>query len=217
MKYKNILVAAAVSMMLTGCGLYNKYEKTVEDPADPFGTAVGVNTTDESIAQMSWREFFSDPLLQQLIDQALANNTDLNTARINIEKSEISLKTAKLAYLPSLYFSPSGSLSSFDFGPVSKTYNMPLQLNMDIDVFASLTNKKRAANAVLLQAQMREEATRANLVSAVAQQYYMLQLLDRQLVILTATDSLWNASLETEKALWENGKIYSTAVNQMES
>ena len=62
MRYKNIIAAAAVSMMLTGCGLYNKYEKTVEDPADPFGTAVGVSTTDESIAQMSWREFFSDPL-----------------------------------------------------------------------------------------------------------------------------------------------------------
>jgi outer membrane protein TolC len=44
-----------------------------------------------------------------------------------------------------------------------------------------------------------------------------LQLLDRQLEILTITDSLWNASLETQKTLWENGKAYSTAVNQMES
>ncbi|MGX8694745.1 MAG: TolC family protein, partial [Prevotella sp.] len=71
--------------------------------------------------------------------------------------------------------------------------------------------------AVLLQAQMGEEAVRTNLISAVAQQYYMLQLLDRQLEILTLTDSLWNASLETQKSLYENGKAYSTAVNQMES
>ena len=69
----------------------------------------------------------------------------------------------------------------------------------------------------LHQSQVREESVKANLISTTAQQYYMLQLLDRQLEILTATDSLWNASLETEKALWENGKIYSTAVNQMES
>ena len=70
---------------------------------------------------------------------------------------------------------------------------------------------------MLLQAQMGEEAVRTNLISVVAQQYFMLQLLDRQLEILTMTDSLWGASLETQKALYENGKAYSTAVNQMES
>lgn len=88
---------------------------------------------------------------------------------------------------------------------------------MDIDVFGSITNKKRAAKAVLLQAQMQQEAVRANLISITAQQYFLLQVLDRQLEILTQTDSLWNKSLDTEKALWENGKAYSTAVNQMEA
>ena len=42
-------------------------------------------------------------------------------------------------------------------------------------------------------------------------------MLDRQLEILMQTDSLWKVSLETEQALWENGKAYSTAVNQMEA
>ena len=105
-KLLNFYIVSTTLLTLTGCGLYNKYEKTVEDPADPFGTAVSVNTTNESIAQMSWREFFTDPLLQQLIEQVLANNTDLNTARINVEKSEAALKAAKLAFLPALYFSP---------------------------------------------------------------------------------------------------------------
>jgi outer membrane protein TolC len=92
-----------------------------------------------------------------------------------------------------------------------------MQLQMDIDVFGSITNKKRAAKAVLLQAQCREEAIRINLISTTAQQYYMLQVLDQQLNILTQTDSLWKASLETQKSLFENGKSYSTAVNQLES
>ena len=70
---------------------------------------------------------------------------------------------------------------------------------------------------MLLQAQVGEEVVRANLISTVAQQYFLLQLLDRQLDILTQTDSLWGASLEIQKVLWENGKAYSTAVNQMES
>jgi len=217
-KYFNFyIVAAALLLTLTGCGLYNKYEQKAEAPVDAFGTIQDATAGGESLAQMSWREFFTDPLLQQLIEQVLANNTDLNSARIAVEKSEASLKAAKMAYLPSLYFSPQGTLAKFDDNPWSKTYNLPLQLSMDVDVFGSITSKKRASKAVLLQAQMGEEAVRTNLISAVAQQYYMLQLLDRQLEILTRTDSLWNASLETQKTLYENGKAYSTAVNQMES
>ena len=214
-----IFVAAAVSMMLTGCGIYNKYEQNTPIPADVFGTSQDIKqvTGEQTIAQMKWREFFADPLLQQLIEQVLANNTDLNSARIAVEKSEASLTAAKMAYLPSLYFSPQGTIASFDKGKATKTYELPLQLSMDIDVFGSITNKKRAAKAVLLQAQMQKEAVRANLISLTAQHYFLLQALDLQLEILTQTDSLWNKSLDTEKSLWENGKAYSTAVNQMEA
>ena len=219
MKCKNIIAAAAVGLMLTGCGIYNKYEQNTQTVSDAFGTdeSILAATGEKSISQMSWREFFTDPLLQQLIEQVLANNTDLNSARIAVEKSQAALMASKLAYLPSLYFSPQGTLAKFDNNPWSKTYDLPLQMSMDVDVFGSITNKKRAAKAVLLQAQMQEEAIRSNLISVTAQQYFMLQVLDRQLEILTQTDSLWNESLETEQALWENGKAYSTAVNQMEA
>ena len=221
MSIRNIVAVAIVGTMFTGCGLYNKYDGSLSPEGGTnglFGVDVPAEAVGEtSLATMSWREFFADPVLQQLIEQVLANNTDLNSARVAVEKSEASLKMARMAYLPSLYFSPQGTLSKFDDYPWSKTYNLPLQLSMDVDLFGSITNKKRASQAVLLQAQVREEAVRANLVSTTAQQYYMLQLLDQQLAILTLTDSLWNASLETQKILWENGKAYSTAVNRMES
>mgnify|MGYP002623667754 FL=1 len=218
-RLSNIFVTAAVSLMLTGCGIYNKYEQKTQTPADVFGQGKDVSalTGEKSIAQMSWREFFTDPMLQQLIEQVLANNTDLNSARIAVEKSEASLKAAKMAYLPSLAFAPQGSLSSFDGSKATKVYDLPLQLSIDIDIFGSITNKKRAAKAVLLQAQMQKDVVRANLISTTAQQYFMLQVLDRQLEILIQTDSLWNKSLDTEKSLWENGKAYSIAVNQMEA
>ena len=218
-KLSNIIIAAAVSTMLTGCGLYNKYEKTVEEPAGVFGNSQDIvsASSESTIADMSWREFFTDPMLQNLIEQALANNTDLNTARINIEKSQISLKTKKLAYLPSVSFSPQGSLSSFDGAKATKSYTIPLDVSWDVDLFGSITNKKRAAQAALLQAQMTEEATRSNLISTIAQEYFLLQLLDREMEILIKTDSLWKASLDTQEALYENGQAYLTAVNQQES
>ena len=219
MNCKNIFVAAAVSLMLTGCGIYNRYAQETPTPADVFGTAAlgGSPADGESMAQVSWREFFTDPLLQQLIEQALDNNTDLNSARIAVEKCEASLKAAKMAYLPALSLAPQGTLAKFDSNPWSKTYELPLQLSMDIDVFGSITNQKRAAKAVVLQAQMQQQAIQSNLIASTAQQYFLLQVLDRQLEILTQTESLWNESLQTEQALWENGKAYSTAVNQMEA
>ena len=226
-RFSNIILTAALGLMLTGCGLYKKYEQNSEVKLKTesllpslYGDVAEnplLTSPDSSISVMSWREFFTDPVLQQLIEQVLENNTDLNTARIAIEKSEASLKAARMAYLPSLYFSPKGTIASFDGGAASKTYELPLQLSWDIDVFGSVTNKKRAAKAVLLQAQIYREAVSVNLISTTAQQYFLLQVLDRQLDILTQTDSVWNASLETQKAMWENGKAYSTSVNQMEA
>ena len=224
MNYKNILAAVAVSLALTSCSLYKKYESKAEIPAGVMGSLPNGSTAPETTASdgfavgnISWRQFFTDPLLQQLIEQALEGNTDLASARIAIEQSQASLKAARLGYLPAFSLAPQGSLSSFDLSPLTKTYSLPLQMSWDVELFGSITNKKRAAKAVFLQAQCSEEAVHSNLVSAVAQHYSMLQVLDRQLEILMQTDSLWSASLETQKSLWENGKAYSTAVNQMES
>ena len=218
--FKITVICVAV-LSLTGCNtiksLRSEYQSQATVPADVFGTEMSLATDSTSLAELSWREFFIDPLLQQLIDTALMRNTDINSARIAIEQSEASLSAAKQAFFPSVYFAPSGTLSSFDFGKLNKTYNLPLQVNWDIDAFGSITNQKRKSEAVLLQAQVAEQAVRANIISAVAQQYSTLLLLDQQLEILMATDSLWNISLETQKILWENGKSYSTAVNQMES
>lgn len=210
---KNIIIVAAVSLMLSSCGLYKKYEQQTEIPAD----VIGIQGATSTETMLPWREFFTDPLLQKLIEQVLANNTDLASARIAVEQSEASLKAAKLAYLPSFSFAPQGTISSFDYSKAAKTYSLPLQMNWEVESFGAITNRKRAANAVLLQAQCYENIVRSNLVSAISQQYSLLQVLDRQLEILIQTDSLWSTSLDTQRSLWENGKSYSTAVNQMEA
>ena len=214
----NIITAAVAGLMLTGCGTYNKYEQTVATPANVFGTGQGyaIADGDTTIAVMTWREFFTDPQLRQLIEQVLANNTDLNSALITVEKSEAALAAARQAYLPAISFAPQGALSSFG-STTSSTYSLPLQLSMDIDLFRSITYKKHAAEAVRMQALMQYETVRVNLISLTAQHYFMLQMLDRQLEILTQTESLWGKSLQIEQILWENGKVYSTAVNQMEA
>ncbi len=215
------IIFCVAALSLAGCNtiksLHNEYQSQATIPADVFGENVGVTGDSTSIAQLSWREFFTDPLLQKLIETALERNTDLNSARIAIQQSEASLAAAKQAFFPSVYLSPSASISSFGGSSPAKTYNVPLQVNWDIDAFGTIKGQKRKSEVVVMQAKAREQAVKANIISAVAQQYSTLLLLDQQLEILLSTDSLWNISLETQKILWENGKSYSTAVNQMES
>lgn len=222
-RYIAIILAGLV---LSSCGVYKKYQSQSEAPEDLFGSGDSIAQAalgDSTIASISWREFFTDPLLQTLIDSALARNTDMQSARLMVEQAQASLKAAKLAYLPSLSLNPQASISTQMFGSAGSgtglgySYNIPLQLDWNIGISGSVTVNKRKAKAVLAQAQASRDATQANLISTVAQAYFQLLMLDKELEILIQTDSLWEESLETERALWENGQAYSTAVNQMVS
>ena len=192
-----IIAICVAALSLVGCdtikSLHSEYKSQATIPADVLGSNVKVTTDTTLLTELSWREFFTDPLLQRLIDTALVRNTDINSVRLAIQQSEAALAAAKQAFFPSVYFAPSGSVSSFGGSAASWTYNTPLQVNWDIDAFGSIKSQKRKSEVMLLKAQI------------------------QQLEILMSTDSLWNISLETQKILWENGKSYSTAVNQMES
>ena len=222
---KKLSIILLAGLVLSSCGVYKKYQSQNEAPDDLFGRgdSIAKAMNDSSIASISWRDFFVDPILQDLIDSALVRNTDLLAAKSAVMQAQASLTAAKLAYLPSLSLNPQASISTQRFGSAGSgtglnySYNIPLQLDWNIGISGSVTVNKRKAQAVLEQAQAAKDATQANLISMVAQYYFQLLILDKELDILIETDSLWEESLETERALWENGQAYSTAVNQMES
>ena len=210
------------TLSFSSCGIYGKYSSQNDVSSNLYGTTEDILAAeaDSSIATIGWREVFVDPVLQNLIDSALVRNTDLNSARIAIEQAQASLQAAKLGYLPSFSFGPSAGVSgSMSSGTWTTLYpfSLPLNMSWDLDLFGANLNQVRKSKAIVAQTEYMEVATRANLISTVAQQYFTLQLLDRQMEILMHTDSLWNRSLETQRALFENGKSYSTAVNQMEN
>ena len=91
-----LAIIIAVLAIMTSCGVYKKYTPQTDAPDNLFGEVVSDSS---SIAELSWREFFTDPLLQQLIDSALARNTDIQSARLTVEKAQASLRAAKLAWL----------------------------------------------------------------------------------------------------------------------
>ncbi|MBQ0124598.1 MAG: TolC family protein [Bacteroidales bacterium] len=213
MKNLKYIILAATAISLTSCGIFGKYQPETTVPDNLFGTGENVEqlSSQPSIGELSWRDFFTDENLRELIDTALVRNTDLEVARLQVEEANAALTAAKLGYLPSLSFTPSLNLTP------GNSYVLPLNLNWETNGFGSITTRKREAAALAFQAADYEQLVRSQLIASVAEIYGHLIILDKQLEIVNAASHLFREALDTEKALMENGKAYSTAVNQLES
>lgn len=113
---KQIITLTVAALTLSSCGIYTKYKPATEVPDNLYGEEVAVADTVDNIGNLSWQEIFTDPRLQELIEQGLRNNTDLQSAQWRVKEAEAAMLSAKLAYLPSFALSPQGTASSFDKG-----------------------------------------------------------------------------------------------------
>ncbi|MCQ2067128.1 MAG: TolC family protein [Bacteroidaceae bacterium] len=213
MKRINIILLAAVLFLLSGCCLFGKYASDVTAPDNLFGNEDMIGTVDagSSLGELSWRELFTDPELQELIDTALVRNADLVAAGLRVRQAEASLQSARLGYLPSLSLSPSIYITP------DQGYTLPLSGSWGVDGFGSITNRKREAEVLALQAADYEQTVRSQLIASVAKAYYQLELITRQKEIVTEAAEIWTKVVDTQRALMENGKSYSAAVLQMEA
>ena len=202
-------------MLLSSCSLYKKYEAQETVPADIMGDAVQPDDT-LSLGALGWRQLFTDPLLQQLIERALLNNTDMQQARLTVLQAQNDLAAARLGGLPILSFEPQGSLTHFD-GSATRSYSVPLTLTWQTGIFGQVTSKKRQAKARRQQLDDYRQAVQASLAANVASTYYELVMLDRELQILQETQVVWEESLEAMRVLFEAGLYMSPAVYQMEA
>lgn len=203
-------------LLLSGCHIYKPYTR----PATPVDGLFGENyeTSDTTtLANLPWQQLFPDTLLQKLIRRGLSGNTDLQAARWRIEEAEATLKTAKLAYLPSFNFSPNGAVSSFDHTHTSWTYTVPVTASWEIDIFARITNAKRQARSLHRQSLDYEQAIRTTLIAAIANYYYTLLMLDEQLRISEETALRYQESVRTLRAMKNAGMANEVGVSQMEA
>lgn len=206
-----ICLAAA----FTGCGIYKPYTRPEVTTAGLYGAAETADST--TLGDIRWQEMFTDPQLQELIALALENNTDLQSAGWRIKEAEATLKSARLAYLPSFNFAPQGSLSSFDNSPVTKTYSIPVTASWQIDIFNGLTNAKRKSKALYLQSKEYEQAVKTQLIASVANLYYTLLMLDSQYEITEETAAKWRQSVEMMRDMKDAGMTNEAGVAQYEA
>ena len=222
MKLNKIILFASASLLMTSCGIYNKYERPevdtkglVRDVVSNTDTLAVTDTA--SFGNLPWRQVFTDPQLQSLIEKGIANNTNMLNAALNVKMVEDQLMVAKLAFVPGFTFTPQGTIASWDGNKATKTYQLPITASWSIDLFGNLLNVKRSAQMSLLATKDYQLVVQTKIISNIANMYYTLLMLDKQLQVVTDMTKLTEETWNIMKIQKELGRVKETSVQSAEA
>lgn len=211
---KQIIIAIAVLLLVSGCSAYKKYSRPEEITAENiFGEDI-VSLDTATIASIPWRDFFKDPQLQALIDTGLTNNSDLRIASLRVTQAEAALLEARLAYLPEVSLDPQGNISSYAGEKAVKTYSLGLSADWEIDIAGKMTNEKRGAFASLQQQRNYRQAVSTQLVATISNSYFNILALDEQLSISEQSLDAWDEIIRTLEVRKKVGEANEASVAQ---
>ncbi|MGD8748935.1 MAG: TolC family protein [Balneolaceae bacterium] len=221
--FKNLPALFIIILFLASCSATKDFKKPKVDTVNLYRNSVVLDST--TLADMPWKQLFSDPQLKDLIREALDNNPDLQIAVQQIKAAEANFYQSKMAFIPSLsangdvsYNEPSDNSSSFSGrnGPIkaSEQYSLSLASSWELDVWGKLSSNKRAAYADLLQNEAIRRAVQTTLIADVANSYYNLMALDAKLKITRQTVENRKEDVETMKQLKESSQVTGATVVQ---
>ena len=216
-------------LMLASCGVYNKYERPdvetkglIRDAVVDTDTLAVAPQDTASFGNLPWREVFTDPQLQVLIEQGLEKNANLLNATLTVQMYEALLKAAKLAFLPAISIGstqPTGSISTLYTDPstTTKSYSIPVTASWTLDLFGNILSQKRSTQMKLLGYKDYQMAVRAQVVSGIANAYYTLLMLDEQLRIVTEMGQMAKETWEMMQLQYKLGRVRSVSVQSAEA
>ena len=209
-------VAALTLLMMTSCGIYNKYQTPTNTAITKAYVEAREATADDttSFGNLQWEQVFTDPVLVDYINRALSNNLTLDDALLNVELAKTQLKGANLSFFPSVALAPNGAGASYAGSTMSWTYNIPLSVSWEIDIFGKLLNGKRSAQVGVEGAEDYAQAVRSQIIGAVANTYYSIASVESQLALARNTARLWEKSVSTMQDLFDAGRTNKAAVVQ---
>lgn len=181
-----------------------------------FGPTYGGADT-ASLAAVPWREFFTDPYLQALIDSGLRHNADLRIASLRVVQAEAALRAAVGAFAPALSVGPQGELSGFGRSAASKTYKLALSADWELDLSGRLQAQKRGAAAAADESRAYRQAVRTQLIATIAGSYYNLLMLDAQLRLSREAAQSWAETVRALSVQKQVGLANEAAVAQAEA
>lgn len=204
MKYGKLLFTGLLILIIASCKVIEKPRVYADD-----NLFRDLELTDSSsLAEVPWREIFTDPFLQALIDSAISNNPNVQIAVARIRKAEAAFRQSRAEFFPSLNagFNASYQSETGGFG-IPESYQIYGATSWEADIWGRLRSSKRAALANLLASEAFRRAVVTDLVSNIALNYYSLLALDAQLSITEQTLDRRIRNVEVMELLKENDVI----------
>lgn len=217
---KNIIYVMCATALLSSCHIYKAYDRPEEitadgiyrDPVSVVDTLAVTDTT--NMGNLPWQDIFRDSKLQALIEEGLANNVDMQAAILRVEEAKVLLTSARLAFLPSINFNPQGTITTMGDNEWAKAYSTPLSASWEVDLFGKLLNASRSQKTAYLQSEFSRQAVRSQIICGVANLYYTLLMLDRQVEITAENVDINKENVRAMEAMKEAGMTTEAAVAQ---
>ncbi len=220
----NIVLIPVLFFTLQSCFVAKKYARPVVVEEDYYRTD-SLEQDSATIADISWKQMFTDPNLEGHIERALENNIDIRIALQQIVSARAYFKQGKLGQLPTLgingrvnyqELARNSQFGSFFDGAITQ-YELSGALSWEADIWGKIRSTRRAFEASYLQSLAAHQAVKTELVASVAGLYFQLLALDEQQRITEETIATRESSLETTRALKEAGMVTEVAVKQTEA
>jgi multidrug efflux system outer membrane protein len=218
------IVALAVAVMLPGCTVGPEYRRP--EVAAPPGWRIDVAQAAE-IANTAWWQQFGDPVLDQLIEQALIGNRDLVAAAARVDQFIGLLTTTRAQFYPQIgYGLDAGRSRSSRVGappipspadPYTTLYQGALNAQWQVDLFGRVRRQSEAAQAQVYASEQGRRGIVLSVVTGVAAGYIGLRGLDRQLEIAQATAANYAETAKIFDLRFKGGVVSQVEVAQVES
>lgn len=224
-RVKNIILTFAIAIGSVSC--VSKLAYTEPDLALPEKFQYTATADTASVANLEWKQFFNDPILQELIEKGIKHNYDLQIALKQVASSQEKLKQAKYMQYPDVGFGVAAQISKPSKNSMNgqslnlflgqshvEDYNAAFNLSWEADIWGKIKNQQEVSRMQYLQTYEGSKAIQTQVVAAIAQGYYNLLMLDKQLAIAKSNLELSSNTLLITQKMWESGDTTSLGVQQ---
>lgn len=222
---KNIFLIFILVVTAVSCKTKVTYTEPDLQLPEEFRFTATADTA--SVANLEWKEFFKDPALQGLIEKGIAHNLDLQIALKQVASSQERLLQAKYLQYPDIGFGVTGQISRPSKNSMNgqslnlfigknhvEDYNAAFNLSWEADIWGKIKNQQEVSRMQYLQTYEATKAIQTQVVAAIAQGYYNLLMLDKQLTIAQSNLELSSNTLSITEKMWESGDTTSLGVQQ---
>jgi len=213
--------AGVASLLLVSCTVGPDYKRPDLDLPKDDGV-----TQSSATAPQKWWSVFGDPVLDRMVDEALAANYDLKAAAARIENARGRLAIARAPLTPdvgvrgSVSRDRASALGSVPIPPdflETKTHRLELAASWELDFWGKYRRGSEAARAELVATEAGQEAIRLSLIGEVVRGYFALEALDRRLDVAERTLTGREKALEMQKVRLDAGAVSELEYHQVES